>query len=579
VTSSTTSTTSASTSFTSGKINISGLGNGTDFNSLIDGLISAESTNLTTMQDWKATWKAKVAGFQYLNTKLLTLHTQLQGMDTVNEFLTKSVSSSSETAVTATADSDAITATHSIVVGQLASNDILTTSTGVSALSDVVTTANTSLSFSYAGQSYYISNISGGSTLTSLVSYINNNSSTNNMVRATTIYDGTSYHLQLYGMDQGADNQVVISDTGSLVFTAGSFDNTQDAQSALIKVDGYPSGSANWIARDSNTITDVIPGVTLTVKTANSNAAIQIGVTTDTASVKANIKAFVSNVNTIRTLIRRLTLVSNSSGSATGSLLTGNYGVQIISSKLKDIISDLGLGFQLYDSSTKSGDYYSALSQLGLSTDADESSSTYGQILIDSDVLDAALSKDPDGVAQLFAANYEGESESKDFSYMGRINGTTKAGSYKVQVVTSAAGISSATINGVRAGIDGWKITGLTGDAAGLVVQLNTHTASSTVSGTIDLKLGKAGELVSTLEDLTNSTNGPLAILEDNYGEIMTDIDDKISREKQRLATMKTHLQAQYARLDSLLNTLTNKQTQLTSSIAGLSSTSSSSSS
>ena len=570
-----TSTTSATTSFTSGKINISGLGNGTDFNSLIDGLIQAESTNLNTMEDWKATWSAKVVGFQYLNTKLLALKTQLQGMDTVNEFLTKSVSSTNSSAVSATADADAITTSHSVVVGQLATNDILTTSGGVSDLTSVVTTSNTNLTFSYAGTSYTISNISAGSTLTTMVSYINNNAATNGRVRATTIYDGTSYHLQLYGMDQGAGNQVVLSNTGSLIFGVGSFQNTQDAQSALIKVDGYPSGSAQWIARDSNTIDDVIPGVTLTVRTANSNSAIQIGITTDTSAIESNIRAFVSNVNTITRLIQALTLVSNTSGSATGSLLTGNYGVQIIQSTLQDVLSDIGLGFNMYNSTTKSGDYYSALSQIGISTDADESSSTYGLLVIDDDTLESALSTDSEGVAKLFAADYEGESDSKDFSYLSRINGKTKPGSYDVKVITSAAGISSATINGVKAGIDGWKVTGLTGDAAGLVIQLNNYTPNSTFTGTVDLKQGKAGELVDTLADLTNSTTGPLAILEENYGDIMTDIDDKITREEQRLATMKSRLQDQYARLDSLLNTLTNTQTQLTSTIAGLSSSSS----
>ena len=572
---SSTSTTSATTSFTSGKINISGLGNGTDFNSLIDGLISAESSNLNTMQDWKATWAAKVEGFQYLNTKLLALKTQLQGMDTVNEFLSKTVSSTNSSAVSATADADAITTSHSIVVGQLATNDILTTTGGVSSLTSVVATSNSNFTFSYAGTSYTISNISAGSTLSSMVSYINNNAVTNGKVRATTIYDGTSYHLQLYGMDQGAGNQVVISNTGALVFGAGTFENTQDAQSAHIKVDGYPSGSAQWISRDSNTIDDVIPGVTLTVKTANSNAAIQIGITTDTSAIESNIRAFVSNVNSITKLLQALTLVSNSSGSAKGSLLTGNYGVQIIQSTLQDVLSDIGLGFNLYNSSTKSGDYYSSLSQIGIGTDADESSSTYGLLVIDNDALDAALTNDPDGVAKLFAADYEGESDSKDFSYLSRINGKTKPGSYDVKVTTSAAGISSATINGVQAGIDGWKITGLTGDAAGLVIQLNNYTPNSTFSGTVDLKQGKAGELVDTLADLTNSTTGPLAILEDNYGDIMTDIDDKITREQQRLATMKSRLQDQYARLDSLLNTLSNTQTQLTSTIAGLSKSSS----
>ena len=60
------------------------------------------------------------------------------------------------------------------------------------------------------------------------------------------------------------------------------------------------------------------------------------------------------------------------------------------------------------------------------------------------------------------------------------------------------------------------------------------------------------------------------------YVRNITDIDDKIAREKQRLATKKSRLQAQYARLDALLNTLTNKQTQLTNTISSLSSKSSS---
>lgn len=573
-TSSSTSTTGASTSFTSGSINVSGLGNGTDFNSLIDGLIEADSATLTKYETWDATWKSKVVGFQYLNTKLLALKTQLKGMDTVNEFLTKTVSSSNESAVTATADAEAVTTTHAVVVGQLAQTDILTTSSGASSLTTSICTSNTNFSFSYAGVKYTISNISAGSTLTTLVNTINNNAQTSSKVRATTIYDGSAYHLQLYGMDQGDGNQLYISNTGGLQFGVSSFKNTQNAQSAHIRVDGFPT--SGWISRDSNTIDDVVPGLTFTVKTANSNTSIQVGVTTDTDSVKANIKAFVSNVNTIYTLIQALTKVSNSSGTATGSLLTGNYGVQIIQSTIQDVISDLGLGFSMYDSKTQTGDYYSTLSQIGISTDADESSSTYGLLVIDEDTLDAALEKDSDGVAELFSADYDGVSNSKDFTYLGRISGKTKPGQYSVKVITSAAGISSATINGVKAGVDGWKITGLTGDAAGLVMQLNSYGANTTYTGTINLKQGKAGEMVDTLTTLTNTSTGPLAILEDNYGDIITDIEDKIAQEEQRLATKKSHLKEQYARLDSKLNTLTNEQSQLTSTISQLSSSSSS---
>ncbi|MDR3640800.1 MAG: flagellar filament capping protein FliD [Humidesulfovibrio sp.] len=574
MTTSSTSTTSASTSFTSGSINVSGLGNGTDFNSLIDGLIKADSTNLTTMQDWKATWKAKVTGFQYLNTKLLALKTSLASMNTVNQFLTRSATSSNDTSVSATASSDALTTTHSVVVGQLATNDIFTTTTGVSALTSSITASNTNLTFSYAGQSYTISNISAGSSLTTLVNYINNNAPTNSKVRASTIYDGTAYHLQLYGMDQGAASQIVISNTGSLLFSNASFNNTQNAQSALIKVDGYPSGSGNWISRDTNTVSDVIPGVTMTFKVANSNASINIGIATNTAAIKANIEAFVSNVNIVKMSIQALTAVSNSSGTAAGSLLTGNYGVDIISSKIDDVLSGMGLGFVNYNAATQSGDYFSALSQLGIGTDADESSSTFGMLLIDDTTLNAALASNATGVASLFSADYAGSSDTKNFSYLSRINGTTKPGNYAVSVITSATGISSATINGVAAGIDGWRITGLSGDSSGLVVSIDNHTANSTFTGTVSLKQGKTGELGDTLTELTSTTDGPLAILEENYGSIMTDIDDKITREQQRLAAEKSRLQTQYARVDALLNTLTNTQTQLTSTISSLSSSS-----
>ena len=400
-----------------------------------------------------------------------------------------------------------------------------------------------------------------------------NNTICSGKIRATTVYDGSLYHLQIFGMDQGAGNQLILSNMGSLAFGAGSFQQTQDAQSALIKVDGFPIGSGNWISRNSNTVTDVVPGLTLNLKQASSNATIQIGVATDPASIKQNINTFVTQVNNVLITINALTQVSNSSGTAAGSLLTGNYGVDLIQSQLQDILSGLGLGFNFYSSNGGhvTGDFYSSLSQIGISTDAEEADSTFGQLVLDEPTLDAALATNPDAVAKLFAADYEGDSESEDFSYLDRINGTTKAGSYAVSIITSASGISSATINGDKAGIDGWRVTGLTGGEAGLVLQLDNQTPNSTFTGNVDLKQGKAGEMVDSLTTLTDATNGPLAILEDNYGDIMTDINNKIDSETQRLATMKSNLQNQYAQLDALLNTLTNTQTQLTSTITQLS--------
>jgi len=566
--------TSITSAYTSGQVNISGLGNGTDFNALIDGLVEAESVRITSLETWKQEWEDKVEDFQALNTKMLSLKTTLESIDTLDSFVVKAVSTTDSTALTASADSSAQVSTHSVIVGQLAQNDILTTASGVSSLTTSVMTSNSNITFSYAGTSITLSNVSVGTTLTGLVNYINNNALCSGKIKATTIYDGSVYHLQIYGLGQGDANQVVMSNTGGLVFKAASFDNTQNAQSAHIKVDGYPVGADAWLSRDSNTVKDVIPGVTLNLKKADPTDTLQVDISTDTDAIKENIKTFVSQINEVRAMIKEMTKVDTTDAeNPVGSLLTGNYAVQMISTQLKDLCADKALGFNYYSvtGGTITGDYYSSLSQLGISTDADQGSVTSGLLVLDEDILASALASDPDAVARLFAANYLGESDSPDFSYLSHIGGLTKAGSYEVSITTDGTGITSATINGHAAGIDGWRITGAYGhDEAGLVIQLDNQMLNTTTTGTVNLKLGKAGEMINKLKELTSSTTGPLHILEENYGEITDSIDEKIEYETTRIAKLKATMQEKYARLDTLLGQLEQQQAQLESAIAAL---------
>ncbi|MBU1040941.1 MAG: flagellar filament capping protein FliD [Proteobacteria bacterium] len=568
--------TSITSAYTSGQVNISGLGNGTDFNALIDGLVKAETVHITTLENWKQDWNDKVEQFQALNTKMLSLKTTLEGIDTMDSFVVKAVSTTDSTALTATADSTAQVSTHSVIVGQLAQNDILTTASGVSFLTTSVMTSNSNITFSYAGTSITLSNVSAGTTLTGLVNYINNNALCSGKIKATTIYDGSVYHLQIYGLGQGDANQVIISNTGGLVFQPAAFDNTQNAQSSHIKVDGYPVGAATWLSRDSNTVSDIVPGVTLNLKKADPTNVLQIDISTDKEAIKENIKTFVAQVNEVRTMIKEMTKVDTTNAdSPKASLLTGNYAVQMISTQLKDVCADKALGFNYYSVSggTITGDYFSSLSQLGISTDSDQGSITSGLLVLDEDVLNSALATDPDAVAKLFAADYLGESQSPDFTYLSHIGGTTKAGSYEVSITTDGTGITSATINGHAAGIDGWRITGAYGyDEAGLVIQLDNQVLNNTTTGTVNLKLGKAGEMISKLKEITSSTTGPLHILEENYGDITDSIDKKIDYETTRIAKLKASMQEKYARLDALLGKLAQQQTQLTSAITQLTS-------
>ena len=564
----------ADETYTSGAINFTGLGNGTDFNKLIDGLVDVEMNRVRRLEKWRAGWETKNDQFKSLNTQMLSLKTTLEGFDNVNEFLSKTVNSTDSTRLTATADSDAQEASHTIEIGQLATNDVHITKSGASALTSAITSTDTSFSFSYAGKSYTIDNISAGTTLEGFVNIINNHADSRSIIRASTIYDGSVYHLQLSGLEQGSDNQLVISNAGDIIFGASDFNQTQDAVNSQIRVNGFPSSGGGWIERSSNTINDVIEGITLNLNDAQVGTDVKLNIVTDTSGIKNNVLKFVEAVNVVRAQIQAITEVDEE---GQGAILTGNYGVDIVAQKLKNITADIGLGFVHWDQDTLTGDKYSALAQLGILTDAEEGSPSYGLLKLDDETFDKALADDPDAVAKLLAAKNYGESQSTDFTFTSLIDGSTKPGVYDVEIVSDGTQITSATINGVAAKVSGWEITGQSGDAIGLAIRLD-NTASGTRSGTVSIKMGKTGEMIEELVELTKPYNeytyegGPLAVLQDNYSDIMDSIDDKIEYERTRIEKLERNLKLKFARLDALLGQYELRQGQLDASIAQLSS-------
>ncbi|BBD07666.1 flagellar filament capping protein FliD [Desulfovibrio ferrophilus] len=535
--------------YTSGAIYFTGLGNGTDFDSIIEATVEAESVRLNQLTEWEEYWQEKSDSLEELNTALVSMRSSLESMDTVTEFAEKSASSSDTSVLSATADGDAVDASHTIEINQLAQNDIWTnTTTGHSDSADSITSTDAVFAFSYAGEEYSL-DVSAGTSLSELVDMINANPDSKSDVRATMINDGSEYHLQLYGMDMGEDNTVAITANTTLAgYDAADFENTQIAQSAEIKVDGYPTGADEWITRDTNTISDVLDGVTLSL----ANVGITtLNVTTDTDAIKDKIVEFVESVNEIRLLIQELTYVDDD---AAGSVMTGNYGVDIVKQNLQNITASKGLGFSYYDSDSGIGDYYSTLSQLGISTDADESSETYGQLLIDEDELDDALETDSDAVIDLFAASEEGSSDSSDMTYVSSVDGLTSPGDHDVVYEISGGVIISATINGESCTIDGNTITGDYGtDASGMEVRANTM-VDGVYTGTVSVKQGKIGEMADEMTRLTDSESGILVIIQENYDDIVANTQESIETEEDRLALFEDRLRERYAALEETLS-------------------------
>ncbi|MGJ3523433.1 flagellar filament capping protein FliD [Nitratidesulfovibrio sp. D1] len=569
----------------SGSITFTGLNTGTDWDAIIEAQMAVEEYRYNSMLAAQSDYEARLAAVQDLETQMTTLYQTLQSYSDVSDFLAKGATSSDETCVTVTAGNDAEEGSHTVVVNQLAKNDIWSSDDGYASTDTVITDTDQTFSFTYGDQTYTI-DVPGGATLSEFASLINNASGNNDDVRAGIINEGSAYHLQIRGMDLGADNTVTINDTGFDAMGPDAFTNTQKAQNAQIKVDGFPAAADEWIERSTNTIDDVIDGVTLQLKKATGSDGVNVDVTLDSDAMVEAIETVVESINTILQLLMDLRdqgTVSSSVSTATASddeddedddstaasVLASNYGIKLVQSSLKSILSTKGLGFSYYNATDGTGDLFTSLSTIGISTDADEDSETFGLLVIDYDELEAAIKKDPQAVAELLSADVAGSTDSGDFSFDSAISGTTRAGEYDVSYTIENGKITSAYINGNAASISGWTITGASGkDEQGLAISVD-NTEDGAYTGAVYLKQGKIGQLVDTLEDMTSS-EGTLQIMENSFQDILDQYSQSISREEQRLDLVESRLRTRYSNLETLLTSYDNLSSTIDSLLASL---------
>jgi flagellar hook-associated protein 2 len=550
---------------TSGQIYFTGLGSGTDFDTMITKLVELEGYRKTRLENTKSDYEKKIEAVQDINSSLLSLKSSLESMDTMDEFLIKTATSSNESIATVTASSDAEEGSHTIVINQLAKNDIEMHNSGYGSTSDVINSSGSTKIFKYTYNSTTVSiDVADGTTLEGLVNLINQDAD-NPGVKASLINDGSKYYLQIRGLDLGDKYEITISsDTTLSGFGPDDFSETQDAQNSQIRVDGWPA--SDWIERESNTISDVITGVTLNLKDVGT---IQVDVAKDMDAIKEQVRNFVDQVNNIITTIQGYTKVN--SGTNEGSIFTGNSTINMTMENIKSILSSIGVGFD------RDNDTYPTLSTIGITTDAQTGSTTYGQLLLDESKLEEALNSNAEAVAEIFSADLVAATNSSDFREYSHINGLTEGGTYDVEYEINASGeIASAKIDGYDASIDNSKhvITSTKGNSKGLAIQID-NLGTGTYSGQIRLKKGKALELIDKLEELTDSYSGPLHIMEDHLNDEIDMIDEQIDNETVRLDTYERNMRDKFARLEALLGYYNNLNTYLTSQINSLPSTSS----
>lgn len=560
---------------TSGSIHFSGLGSsGTDFDSMIDQLIEKESRRVTILEAWRQSWLDKVDGFKALNTQMLELQRTARSMGTPSKFLAKDATSTNEGVLKVTTDAAADEGIYDIYVTRLAKSAILKSDYALSSQTAVLNNTSANMEFSYTygtgAEAKTVSvTLEPGQTLKDLCDIINADPD-NPGVRAQAINTGNDqFYLQLRGMDTGESKTITINELANGVTglndTSAAWTVQQASQDALFSVDGL------GITRASNHISDIISGVTINLQGIGS---ARIEIQANDEEVLEKIRTFVDSINTVRTAILDLTKVDAEGLEVSSSILTGNYGLQMISSMLKNSTASKAIGFDYDD------DLFCSLSSVGILTDAQEGSITHGLLVIDEDILAAAIKNNPDEVAALFSSYYDGFTSDPNLKYEGCLEGQTKPGEYEVKYTVSGGKVVSATIGGQTAIVssDGTRITGQHGTASAGISLLITNLTDGDYTSDVTIRMGKMGELNLLIEDILNPSGpdekGILEVLESNYygkDGIVDMINKKIEFEQLRLIKMETRLRRKFAALDTVLGQYEKLQSQLDSQLDQLS--------
>lgn len=394
---------------------ITGIGSGMDIDAIVKAMVGAEQapkqsqlskleTKTTTQLTNLGQLKGAISGFQ----------TALAALNSPSSFLARTAGSSDAKVLTASASQSAAAGTYQIEVTQLATSSKVALAAVPAAEGKTLSSGTLSIKVGSESMLDVVVN-SSNNTLAGIRDAINKAASG---VSASIVTDDQGSRLVLTSSKQGDGNDITVevSDVGvdgdtslsALAFTANaSAPDVADypggeadadylaavqayneagkvigtAQSAKLTVDGLS------VTRDSNSISQVIDGVSIDLKTLGSST---LTVAQDQAGVKANVQKFADAYNTLITFINsatKVTVVNDTSAPVTGALLGDSSVRSLVNMVRNEMVAVQGDGA------------VRVLADLGVTTQKD------GTLKVDSDRLGKAVTNDSDAISAYFTGD------------------------------------------------------------------------------------------------------------------------------------------------------------------------------
>ena len=503
-----------------------GIGSGLDIEGLVSQLMAAERAPLDqALLRREAQLTTDISSLGSFKSALSDFRSSLQDLHNTNTFQRRNTESSASDVLTASASDGASLGSYDITVQTLADSQSLATRAAFSSLSDTVGTGT--LTFTFGTTSYTkhpsdntsdtydgfvakagvtsktITVDSSNNTLSGLRDAIN---SAEIGVSAAIVNDGASYRLLVSSDANGAENgfKIEVTDTGDgnatdsnglsrLAFnsSAGTANvyQTVAAADAAFTINGLSLTSA------SNTVTNVVDGVTLNLKKTTSTAET-VTISNNAPSVKKAVRGFVDGYNKYLDTLNQLTGYNADTG--VGGPLQGDFSARAISNRIRADISNRASGFV---------GAFGSLSEIGITT------TSSGALTIDDSKLASALEDNYSDVEGTFAraARASSGSSLSGFSFTDGV----ARGTYTVAVSSLATnGKLAATVPSagfpitIDSSTDSFVVT-VDGIASGTVTLTNQSYASlSAIATEIQAKINADATLRSAEKGVTVSVVG-----------------------------------------------------------------------
>jgi flagellar hook-associated protein 2 len=194
-----------------------------------------------------------------------------------------------------------------------------------------------------------------------------------------------SYALSFTSKNSGTEKGAISVSVGSSITAASTFTSSSLSQAtdASLSI----SGITGSITRSSNTITDLIPGMSLDVGGVGTSTLV---VGTDTDSTLKGVKDFVSAYNKVMSLIKDNDLVTQENDGWEVKNIFGSLSGTSVDESIRDSIRQA-----LGEITSSDGGSPIILADLGIATERD------GTLKLNEDTFKTALSSNPSGVASL----------------------------------------------------------------------------------------------------------------------------------------------------------------------------------